>query len=246
MSQGGRDSEHRRARQIPLTDLDEFQGGAGLPEPPARLRVASAIQALAAPGDLTVCRSGAMACRDLDVDPFPMTWDQYTCFRLCQGRGPPCADAAFLILSNLNFTWARMRSALGGSLVAIAALGAASLLCPPKAHAWLKICNYSTEPRVYVTLAYYSSNSWLSRGWWTVENGNCATVVGGGRLANRYYYFRAEGQNGVVWGQGSSFCTLPSRFTLYNASQRCTNGTFKQFSRIDTGDYDNFTYKLWD
>lgn len=195
---------------------------------------------------VAVHRSGATAGRDLDLVPSPITRHPSTCFRLCQGNVPIAADAAYLIYSICDFLWARMRSAVGGSLVAIAALGATSLLCPPKAHAWLKICNYSTEPRVYVTVAFFDSDSWQSRGWWTIENGNCATVVGGGRLANRYYYFRAEGQSGVVWGQGSSFCTLPSRFTLYNASRKCRNGTFKQFSRIDTGDYDNFTHKLWD
>jgi len=187
-----------------------------------------------------------MAGRDVNLAPCPIRRSQSTCFRLCRGRELVVDAAACLIRSNRNFPWARMRSALGGSLVAIATLGAASLLSPPKAHAWLKICNYSTEPRVYVTVAFFDSNSWQSKGWWTIENGNCSTVIGGGRLANRYYYFRAEGQNGVVWGQGSSFCTLPSRFTLYNASQRCRNGTFKQFSRIDSGDYDNFTHKRWD
>ena len=146
---------------------------------------------------------------------------------------------------SLQYVFHKMRFALGGSLATIAALGATSLVFPMKAHAWLKICNYSTEPRVYVALASLSG-TWQSEGWWTIENGSCATVVGGGRLSNRYYYYRAEGLNGGTWGAGSRFCTLPSRFKVYAADERCRNGTFKEFARIDTGDYDNFTRNLTD
>ncbi|MFN9645732.1 MAG: DUF1036 domain-containing protein [Cyanobacteriota bacterium] len=115
-----------------------------------------------------------------------------------------------------------------------------------KAHAWLRVCNYSTEPSVSVAVASWRSNTWQSEGWWTIENGSCATVVGGGRLSSRYYYVRAEGRNGGIWGEGSKFCTLQSRFTIYAANEGCRNGTFKGFNRIDTGNYDNFTHNLRD
>lgn len=116
------------------------------------------------------------------------------------------------------------------------------LLASSQSYAWFKICNNSTAQSVSTAIAYSKDGGWASQGWWTIPNGQCKTVVGGGRLGNRYYY--VHGYAGSrVWGGNHKFCTVPFAFTLGNA-QQCTDGTMKSFAQVDTGNFDNFTYNL--
>lgn len=50
--------------------------------------------------------------------------------------------------------------------VAITALAASSVAFPTKANAWFQICNYSTEPNIDVTFAFYNKYEmrWFSKG----------------------------------------------------------------------------------
>ncbi len=102
------------------------------------------------------------------------------------------------------------------------------------AQAGLKICN-ETRYVQGVSIGYKSGDAWVSEGWWNVNPGACATVIGGD-LQNRYYYYRAEIDGGPFDGEGYTFCTTPSEYTIYGDSN-CRGRGYAQedFRQIDTG-----------
>jgi uncharacterized membrane protein len=111
------------------------------------------------------------------------------------------------------------------------------------AFSWLDICNNSTADNACVTVAYRKGNSWFSEGWWCINQGKCATVVGG-RLSNQYYYLYAHG-SGSAWSGNHTFCTMENAFTLYNAKS-CDQGMSRGFFEINTRDSENHTHRLTD
>lgn len=119
------------------------------------------------------------------------------------------------------------------------------LLFTTNTFAWLDICNYSTENNISVAIAYAEGNTWVSEGWWNIDQGQCKTVIGG-TLKNVYYYYYAYGSHGGEWSGNYSFCTINNEFTLYNAGNACSNGQWQNFREINTKDYDDFTQKLTD
>jgi len=71
---------------------------------------------------------------------------------------------------------------------------ASSALAPSPAFASFRVCNDSGE-KISVALAYFGSDAdgWTSEGWWNLDDGECATPIGGD-LDNRYYYLYANGE----------------------------------------------------
>jgi hypothetical protein len=78
---------------------------------------------------------------------------------------------------------------------------------------------------------------WQSRGWWNLNAGEC-TVVVGGDLQNRYYYYYAHTSDGREWNGPHTFCVLDQAFTI---GQACPPSNEKGFGQIDTGESDSFT-----
>lgn len=111
------------------------------------------------------------------------------------------------------------------------------------AAAELNICNKSTRRTVSVAVAYKDGSRWVSRGWWTLQQGECKTPIGG-NLSNRYYYYYAHGDGGS-WAGDHRFCTISAKFELYNPKS-CDNGNFKGFAELDVEGKTSWTNNLVD
>ena len=112
------------------------------------------------------------------------------------------------------------------------------------AQAGLQICN-ETEFVQSVSIGYKGDVDWKSEGWWNVDPGECATVVGGD-LSKRYYYYRAEVNGGDFPGEGYFFCTTPEEYEIVGDTD-CEGRGYdnESFREIDTGETaTDFTYTL--
>lgn len=102
------------------------------------------------------------------------------------------------------------------------------------AQAELKICN-DTRFVQGISIGYKSGNNWISEGWWNIDPGSCANVVGGD-LQNRYYYYRAEIDGGPFDGENYLFCTTPAEYTIVGDNNCGARGYDREsFREIDTG-----------
>jgi uncharacterized membrane protein len=112
------------------------------------------------------------------------------------------------------------------------------------AGAGFEICNDSDE-RVTTAFGYPRDSDWYAEGWWRLDVGECA-VVHGGRLGNRYYYYRASGEKGGVWAGDATFCVSQSAFTIRDGPCRGAGQRTERFKRVDIGtrSLDHFTLTL--
>lgn len=127
---------------------------------------------------------------------------------------------------------------------ASAVLLAAVLLPAGPALAGLEICN-GTADRHSVAIGYGDEGTWVSEGWWTLASGACKTVVGG-RLKQRYYYYRVDGETPDFAGEGYFFCTTRKAFTIRGDENCAARGHDRDdFAKIDTGpDARDFTFTV--
>ncbi len=103
------------------------------------------------------------------------------------------------------------------------------------AWAGLEICNH-TDVHRSVAIGYAKDSEWVSEGWWNLDPGQCATPVAGD-LGQRYYYYRAETEDGSFPGEGYTFCTEPGAFTIVGDEGCEDRGyTTEDFREIDTGE----------
>jgi len=86
-----------------------------------------------------------------------------------------------------------------------------------------------------ISIGYTYGDTFASEGWWNVQPGQCSVVVGGD-LKNRYYYYRAEIDGGPFDGEGYFFCTTPDAYTIIG-DVNCNGRGYdrENFSEIDTG-----------
>jgi uncharacterized membrane protein len=102
------------------------------------------------------------------------------------------------------------------------------------AQADLKVCN-KTRYTQGISIGYKEGSRWVSEGWWNINRGKCATVVGGD-LKQRYYYYRAEVDGGPFNGSGYYFCTSSREYTIHGDTNCRGRGYDREdFREIDTG-----------
>jgi uncharacterized membrane protein len=126
------------------------------------------------------------------------------------------------------------------TIVGTVTVAASMVAFSSEAHAWVKVCNKTSEP---TSVAYgynyddefsfniVASNK-RSKGWWNLKTNECATVDTGsassvvyGKVSSRYGpYFYAE-SNSRVWAGTTPFCVSNSAFTL-TTNKPCPGGYF--------------------
>jgi uncharacterized membrane protein len=113
-------------------------------------------------------------------------------------------------------------------------------------HASITFCNYSSYPQIIASLGYWNSveQVWFSKGWWSLDQGECNVVYGPEYKAGAYYVHGHTPDNVTQWGGDASFCTINSPFTIYGADQSCANGEFRSFSRVEIPDKTSDTYNF--
>lgn len=127
------------------------------------------------------------------------------------------------------------------------------LLLPGTAEAGLKFCNHRNYP-VVAALGFYDHGGpapglgWSSQGWWVIQPGKCATVMG--RLENAvYYYYGFNRKQNVVWagreGEGGKvFCFKNKSFRIpLSGREACEKAAleYQVFRKLTIGSPDDFT-----
>ncbi len=112
------------------------------------------------------------------------------------------------------------------------------LLSAGAAKADLIFCNKSGYSLIYVAIAYpQSDGSFISRGWMSLNQGNCANFDTA--LHVKSLYFRGESQwvrrgrrrERETWGKGYKFAVWDdANFQYYDAQQRVLKSTLEDFS----------------
>lgn len=111
------------------------------------------------------------------------------------------------------------------------------------ARAELLMCN-ETDAKVSVALGYKADGAWTSEGWWNIPPYDCS-VVEGGDLRNRYYYYRVTSKTYSWPGEGYYFCTSKEVFTIVGDENCEAQGHDRsEFRQIDTGEAKSFTVNL--
>lgn len=106
------------------------------------------------------------------------------------------------------------------------------------AHADIVFCNKSSFNLIYVAIAYPQSNgSFLSRGWMSVNQGECDTFDTALHVGS--LYFRGESawvrhgrrKTREIWGKGRSFAVWDNdNFQYYDAQERVLRSTLMEFT----------------
>jgi uncharacterized membrane protein len=120
------------------------------------------------------------------------------------------------------------------AIFTVIALILGGILAAETAEAGFRVCNRSSQ-RIDVAFGYpHSQFGWTAEGWWTIQPGNCRTVMKG-NLTNRFYYLFATGSKGGRWqapeGQdGGFFCVQSDRFVFQNRN-------FLHDGKLDCGEH---------
>lgn len=124
-----------------------------------------------------------------------------------------------------------LRQACSGALIGALWLG----LSTEAAEASLEICN-DTQHLQSISIGFKGDNDWMSQGWWNIEPGDCAIVVGGD-LTRRYYYYFADSEAGNFQGQDFLFCVENEIFDI-EGDTNCEGRGYETVSmrEIDTGE----------
>ncbi len=125
-------------------------------------------------------------------------------------------------------------------------LAAAFIGFAGSAQAALQFCNETRDVQS-IAIGYKGPVDWMSEGWWNIDPGDCATVIGGD-LQKQFYYYRAEVNAGDFAGENYMFCTTPDEFEIVGDTNCQARGyDSESFREIDTGDSaTDFTFTLVD
>ena len=118
------------------------------------------------------------------------------------------------------------------------------MLAPAAGWAGLTFCNETAVTQT-VAIGHKDGDNWISRGWWNIKPGDCATPVGED-LRYRYYYYRAEATGRTFSDENYVFCTQRSAFAI-TGDENCQDRGYERskFRRIDTGEKNtSFTLTL--
>jgi uncharacterized membrane protein len=106
------------------------------------------------------------------------------------------------------------------------------------ARAEIKFCN-EFPYKVYIAIAYpQTADSWLSRGWMSLEKGDCS--VFDYALKPSAFYYRAESVDyrdagkkvKMVWGTGRKFAIWENdNFNYWGAQERVLKSTLEEFTQ---------------
>ena len=116
--------------------------------------------------------------------------------------------------------------------------GLAYLLAAPSAKADIEFCNKFPHV-VYVAIAYpQNGGSWLSRGWMSLNIGECSVFDSALRVKTFYYRaesaaYRSESGRRIKtsWGAGRKFAIdEDSNFNYWNAAERVLKSSLAEFT----------------
>lgn len=124
----------------------------------------------------------------------------------------------------------------------LSALFGAVFLVPAPARAAFLFCNQS-KTAIEAAFGSHEDNVWISEGWWQIQPGQCARVLGK-PLTQRFYFYYAralslpakDGREPMVWRGKYAFCADNKAFRIEGDS-RCEERGYRQlgFQDVDVG-----------
>jgi uncharacterized membrane protein len=120
-----------------------------------------------------------------------------------------------------------------------------------------RVCN-ATGAEARLAFGYNDGpNGWTSRGWWTMPNGTCQTMLTG-NLPRGYYYVYATDDKGNLYGApdtqaSGAFCIQRDKFELRTNNYMTpaktiaceANGlTGTKFRAVELPDSENYTHTI--
>ncbi|HEY9180380.1 MAG TPA: DUF1036 domain-containing protein [Candidatus Baltobacteraceae bacterium] len=85
-------------------------------------------------------------------------------------------------------------------------------------------------------------------GWWAIDAGDCKTPIGANldTSGDTDYYYYAEDSSGTTWTGGLSLCVDPQYAFDYKdrEEEQCVSGTHRNFKKVETGTYSDYTLSL--
>jgi len=118
------------------------------------------------------------------------------------------------------------------------AAGLACLFAGPSASAEITFCNKFPHV-IYIAMAYpQNGDSWISRGWMSLNTGECSVFDFALRVKTFYYraesaaYRNASGRRiKTSWGSGRKFAIWESsNFNYWDAQNRVLNSSLAEFT----------------
>lgn len=107
-----------------------------------------------------------------------------------------------------------------------------------------RICNKSSDPKVWVAYAYHDGSEWVRAGWRGIDQGACSQILD--RLNTRYVYYYGESSTGT-WSGDVELCTHPTSKFQIGDNQTCSSPyELAAFIRVDTGDSTRWTTNMID
>ncbi|MEQ9694790.1 DUF1036 domain-containing protein [Shimia sp. SDUM112013] len=111
------------------------------------------------------------------------------------------------------------------------------------AQAELRVCN-ETDAKASVAIGYNDGGVWTSEGWWNIPPYDCS-VVQGGDLTKKYYYYRVTSERYSWPGERYFFCTSQSAFTIAGDEDCAARGYDQsEFRQIEVGGLTSYTLNL--
>jgi uncharacterized membrane protein len=142
--------------------------------------------------------------------------------------------------------------------LAAVALLAIMLVHPAPAGASFRVCNHTTQGKLWVADAVtWERNGDAygeSQGWWGIDQGGCKTLISNDIDSYRVYIFAyAENDISATWSGAKNdeenyFCLDNVKF-LYKGDGMdtpCQTGLSRNFRYVDTSTTSDYTYNLYD
>ncbi|MBV8082650.1 MAG: DUF1036 domain-containing protein [Candidatus Eremiobacteraeota bacterium] len=146
-------------------------------------------------------------------------------------------------------------------LIALAATAAVFFMLslhPAPAAASFKVCNQTSQGRLWVadavTWESHGDSYGETQGWWGIDQGSCKTLISNDISSYRIYlYAYAENDTSSTWSgarksEDNNFCvdTVKFLFKGDDMDTPCSAGSSRNFRYVDTSSYNDFTYTLND
>lgn len=141
------------------------------------------------------------------------------------------------------------RTSLATLVLGSATLAVGMFSFSPPAQAWFKVCNKSSETASFAFAFRNNEGSWISRGWWTLESGECAITYHQDLTHKRYYvHARNRDKSHAKLTGNRNFCVAHHDFRIVNAMgcEGYGHVGLVGFHGVDIGESLNFTFNLVD
>jgi uncharacterized membrane protein len=110
----------------------------------------------------------------------------------------------------------------------------------------LRICN-QTGGQIGAAIGYLEKESWISEGWWNINEKECALAIAGPLTTRYYYIYATDYDNGGEWNGDAPMCIKDVSFRITGVKD-CLSRGYKRayFFEVDTRNQKDWSVQLTD